>query len=120
MRNDECERFCTQDSAFCIRYSPQSSSSMGANSTAAGLSEITSRSTPQSGQTMISPTSVPSSNVISASHSVQVTVDMIFLLFEMMNDEISAFISLNSAFSLNCFLHFEFVPGRNRDLFPLS
>src|SRR5690349_7114369 len=61
----------------CMNYSPQSSCSMGASWMAAGLTAVTSRSTPQSGQTMISPTSVLSARVISAAHSMQVTVDML-------------------------------------------
>src|SRR5215217_8531567 len=59
-------------------YSPQSSSSIGASWTAAGSRAITSRSTPQSEQTMISPTSVPASSLIWASHSGQDTVDIVY------------------------------------------
>src|SRR5215212_5126508 len=44
---------------------------------AAGSSAVTSRSTPQSEQTIISPTSVPVSRVSWASHSMQDTVDII-------------------------------------------
>src|SRR5687768_9287562 len=66
-------------------YSPQSSCSMGASCTVAGSIAVTSRSTPQSEQTMISPTSVPSVNSIWASHSGQVTADMILLSFDLFN-----------------------------------
>src|SRR6266487_1660059 len=61
-----------------MNYSPQSSCSIGASCTVAGSRTVTSRSTPQSEHTMISPTSVPAANSIWASHSGQVTVDMIY------------------------------------------
>src|ERR1044071_7082672 len=63
------------------RYSPQTSCSIGASCTVAGSSAVTSRSTAQSEHTMISPASVPSSRVISAAHSGQVTVDILFSLW---------------------------------------
>src|SRR5512139_3849627 len=71
-------KFCIHHSDFCTCYSPQSSCSMGASCTAAGSSEVTSRSTPQSEQTRISPTSVPAASSTWASHSGQFTVDMIW------------------------------------------
>jgi hypothetical protein len=63
--------FANQRAEDADFHSPQSSSSSGAGATSAGSTLMTSRSRPQSGHWMISPTSVDDSSVISASHCTQ-------------------------------------------------
>src|SRR5215213_9369860 len=87
-------------------YSPQSSCSMGASWTADGSTDVTSKSTPQSEQTIISPASVPASNATSASHSGHTTVDMIYspLVFY-------RFCTTHQTFEIDCNLDFYFMLG---------
>ena len=67
------------------RYSPQSSS-IGAIATVSGSREITSRSIPQSGQTMISFSSVPSSITPQLHIQGRMLYAFFFFVFSCLND----------------------------------